>query len=380
MRASVEKVHSQRQAVATTVRSVVTAGATAEKATLKAGAAEAGLPGVGETIVAQDGLSATLVRVTDVSEIIQPEPRPDGKIFRPRPRRDTGVNGYFRILTLKFENNGSEVITIAVANIFMHPPDRTAMEDKIRVDASATDALIAWPDRPEDARPLLFAESLAVGRDVVVNVVFDLDDQKTKAADADPEKLLFHVEGLTFRLPKIDIAEEATDARLGTSQEAHVLRGRAHIDAEEQTAVSRTGLPTVGDSMLGDDGLEVTLVSVVNYKDLIQVHGSPFRPKNGSFKLVTIRFANSGDGNIVVNKDNIFLLGPDDTKTKVDSAGVNALIGMTTTAESGRPLFMVESVPKGKEISVAVVFDVPEELVDMNIHIEGFLFEVPNSD
>jgi len=27
-----------------------------------------------------------------------------------------------------------------------------------------------------------------------------------------------------------------------------------------------------------------------------------------------------------------------------------------------------------------VVFDVPEVLVDMNVHIEGFLFEVPNSD
>ena len=147
----------------------------------------------------------------------------------------------------------------------------------------------------------------------------------------------------------------------------------------EQSAVSRTGLPPVGATQLGEDGLEVTLVSVQRFEELTQVHGSPFRAKKGVFHLVTITFNNTNDsGNIVVSKANIYLIEPDGNEISVDSPGINALIGMATTATEGRPLFLVESVPNGKTATVAVVFDVDPDLVDLLIDIEGFRFEVPN--
>jgi hypothetical protein len=118
---------------------------------------------------------------------------------------------------------------------------------------------------------------------------------------------------------------------------------------------------------------------VQRFEQLTQVHGSPFRPKNGLFQIVTITFNNTNDsGNIVVSKANIVLVTPDENEIAVDSPGVNALIGMATTATEGRPLFLVESVPNGKSATVAVVFDVEPDLVDLRIDIEGFLFEVPN--
>ena len=179
------------------------------------------------------------------------------------------------------------------------------------------------------------------------------------------------VEGLEFAMPAVNleagaVAEaettaeatgtpEATseagvrDTRAGSSLDTAVNRGRARIEAVEQVAESRTGLPTVGDALLGDDGLEVTLESVQRFEQLTQVHGSPFRPKNGLFQLVTITFNNTNDsGNIVVSKANIYLIEPDGNEISVDSPGVNALIGMATTATAGRPLFLVESVPSGK--------------------------------
>ena len=138
-------------------------------------------------------------------------------------------------------------------------------------------------------------------------------------------------------------------------------------------------IATLGDTQLGDDGLEVTLVSVQQFEELTQVQGSPFRPKNGAFKLVTMQFTNTNDsGNIVVSKANIVLIEPSGNEIAVSSPGVNALIGMATTATEGRPLFLVESVPDGKDRVVAVVFDVAPDLVDLEIDIEGFIFEVPN--
>ena len=146
-----------------------------------------------------------------------------------------------------------------------------------------------------------------------------------------------------------------------------------------QTAESRTGLPTVGDAQLGDDGLEVTLVSVQRFEQLTQVRGSPFQPKNGLYLVVTIAFNNTNDsGNIVVSKGNILLIEPNGNEIAVDSPGVNALIGMAAPATEGRPLFLVESVPSGQTATLAVVFDVDPGLVDPEIEIEGFPFEVPN--
>ena len=128
-----------------------------------------------------------------------------------------------------------------------------------------------------------------------------------------------------------------------------------------------------------DDGLEVTLVSVQRFEELAQVHGSAFRPNGGLFLVVTIEFTNTNDsGNIVVSKSNIVLIEPDGSKTAVDSPGVNALLGMASTAVEGRPLFLVEAVPGGLTATVAVVFDIDPGLIDLEIDIEGFLFEVPN--
>ena len=150
-------------------------------------------------------------------------------------------------------------------------------------------------------------------------------------------------------------------------------------EAVEQTAVSRTGVPTVGATQLADDGLEVTLVSVQRFERLAQVHGSPFRPKNGLYLVVTIAFTNTNDsGNIVVSKANIVLIEPSGNEIAVDSPGVNALLGMASQETEGRPLFLVEAVPGGGTATVAVVFDIDPGLVDLEIDIEGFRFEVPN--
>ena len=234
---------------------------------------------------------------------------------------------------------------------------------------------------------------MPVDKSIVVSVTFDVREEETITK--------LDVEGLEFAMPAVNldagaeaVAEaeataaataEATpeadtrDTRAGSSLDTAVNRGRARIEAVEQVAESRTGLPTVGDALLGADGLEVVLESVQRFEQLTQVHGTPFRPKNGLFQLVTITFNNTNEsGNIVVSKANIYLLEPDGNEIAVDSPGVNALIGMATTATEGRPLFLVESVPNGKSATVAVVFDVDPGLVDLLIDIEGFQFEIPN--
>jgi hypothetical protein len=302
------------------------------------------------------------------------------------PRKD-----YFRIITIEFENDGSDPATVQNTNIWLVKADGS----RIVVDANSLDALISAPPLAFESRPLFLAESVAVDKSIVVSVTFDVreTDEVTK----------IDVEGLEFAMPAVNIdagavaeaeaeatAEAETgaeaeaegdvrDTRAGASLDTAVNRGRARIEAVEQIAESRTGLPTVGDSQLGEDGLEVTLESVQRFDQLTQVHGSPFRPKNGQFQIVTITFNNTNDsGNIVVSKANIVIIEPNGNEIAVDSPGVNALIGMATTATEGRPLFLVESVPNGKTATVAVVFDVDPALVDLLIDIEGFQFEVPN--
>ena len=149
-------------------------------------------------------------------------------------------------------------------------------------------------------------------------------------------------------------------------------------EAVDQAAESRTGLPTVGDSLVAVDGLEVKLDSVQRFEQLAQVDGPPFRPKNGLFQLVTITFHNTNDsGNFVVSEASIVLMESDGIEIAVDSASMNALSGMAVPATEGRPLFRVESVPSGQTATVAVVFDVDPGLVDLLIDIEGFRFEIP---
>ena len=142
--------------------------------------------------------------------------------------------------------------------------------------------------------------------------------------------------------------------------------------------MSRTDLPAVGDTRLADDGLEVTLVSVQRFEQLTQVYGSPFRPINGLFLVVTIAFTNTNfSGNLVVSTANIVLIEPDGNEIAVDEAGVNAL-GMAAPATEGRPLFLGETVLGGRTVTYAVVFDIDPGLVDLEIDIEGFRFQVPN--
>ncbi|MCY3783495.1 MAG: hypothetical protein OXG79_06890 [Chloroflexi bacterium] len=156
------------------------------------------------------------------------------------------------------------------------------------------------------------------------------------------------------------------------------VRAQARVEVEQQAAVSRTGLPTAGDSQVDATGFEVTLVGVANLPELKQFTGSPFKPKNGVFKLVNMHFKNESSSFITIAKANIVLLTADGEEIAVSNLGTNALTGMVPDIERGRPLYLVESLPAGKEARVSVVFDVPLGLTGLNIEIEGFLFEVPD--
>ena len=376
MQASAEAARPQREAVQVRTRAPTDTSTTTESTSATDEAETIGLPGVGDTLVSKDELAVTLLAVDDFSALPQLQGDPVD------PRKD-----YFRIVTLEFENNSSDPTTVQNTNIWLVKEDGS----RIVVDANSLDALIRAPQFGFESRPLFLAESVPVGKSIVVSVTFDVreDDTITKV----------DVEGLEFAMPEVNldgvaVAEAETEAeaeaestpeadvrdtRAGSSLDTTENRGRARIEAVEQIAESRTGLPTVGDALLGDDGLEVVLDSVQQFEQLTQVHGSPFRPKNGLFQIVTITFNNTNDsGNIVVSKANIVLIAPDGSEISVDSPGVNALIGMATTATEGRPLFLVESVPNGKSATVAVVFDVDPGLIDLLIDIEGFQFEIPN--
>ena len=372
IRTSAEAARPRRVAVATR-----TQASTATTAAATTPATTDGLPGLGETLVAEDGLGATMVAVEDFSMV----PQRQGSPFRPR-------KDLIRIVTIEFENGSADPTTVVNTNIVLLRPD----DSRIVVDARSLNVLNSKPAGPVESRPLFLAESIAAGRSIIVSVSFDVEQSD--------DDFRLDIEGLRFAMPAINlldevaaeveteaesepeatpVAEDVRDTRAGSSRDTTENRGRARIEAVEQTAVSRTGAATLGDTQLGDDGLEVTLVSVQQFEELTQVHGSPFRPKNGAFKLVTMQFTNTNDsGNIVVSKANIVLIEPSGNEIAVSSPGVNALIGMATTATEGRPLFLVESVPDGKTAVVAVVFDVAPDLVDLEIDIEGFIFEVPN--
>ena len=156
------------------------------------------------------------------------------------------------------------------------------------------------------------------------------------------------------------------------------VRAQARVEVEQQAAVSRTGLPTAGDTLVDATGFEVTLIGVANLPELKQFTGSPFQPKNGAFKLVNMHFKNGSSSFTTIAKANIVLLTADGDEIAVSNLGTNALTGMVPDIERGRPLYLVESLPAGKDAKVSVVFDVPPGLTGLNIEIEGFLFEVPD--
>jgi cytoskeletal protein RodZ len=156
------------------------------------------------------------------------------------------------------------------------------------------------------------------------------------------------------------------------------VRAQARVEVEQQAAVSRSGLPTAGDTLVDATGFEVTLVGVLNLAEMKQFTGSPFKPKNGVFKLVNMHFKNGSSTFTTIAKANIVLLTADGDEIAVSNLGTNALTGMVPDIERGRPLYLVESLPAGQEAHVSVAFDVPPGLTGLNIEIEGFLFEVPD--
>lgn len=172
--------------------------------------------------------------------------------------------------------------------------------------------------------------------------------------------------------------ETATPAATTTVPIYAEVRAEARVEVEQQVAVSRSGLPTAGDSLVDATGFEVTLIGVANLDELKQFTGSPFKPKNGVFKLVNMHFKNGSSSFTTIAKANIVLLTADGDEIAVSNLGTNALTGMVPDIERGRPLYLVESLPAGKEARVSVVFDVPPDLTGLNIEIEGFLFEVPD--
>ena len=380
MVASAKEIRPQRVAVATRTQASAQGPSAATPSAPEAEAIASA--GIGDTLVDEKGVAITLVSVTDISGFEQSGVASD-QMGAAKPRNDL-----FRVVTFEVVNNSSEVESVNNTNISLF----TASGSRVRVDSPSTSMLTTASSDVCAGRPLFLVEAIAAGRSALVSVSFDLEQ-----SDEDFE---LSIQGLLFALPPIEISvaigeedltakksdssegrTEATDASAGSTMDFVENRGRARFEAEEQTAVSRSGLPTIGDTLVGDDGLEVTLVSVQDFDELVQIHGTPYRPKNGSYKIVSVMFKNTTEStNIVVSKDNIYLVGSDDEVIKVDSPGVNALIGMATTTTEGRPLFMVESVPGGKKVTVAVVFDLPSDSVDMNIEIEGFLFEVPNPE
>lgn len=122
-----------------------------------------------------------------------------------------------------------------------------------------------------------------------------------------------------------------------------------------------------------------TALAVHRIEQLTQVHGSPFRPKTGRFLVVHFTDTNThGSGSVVVYRTNVWLIEPNGPRILVDSEGVNALVGMATTATEARPLFDAYSVPGGQAATLAVVFDVDPGSVARQIDIEGRHLEAPN--
>lgn len=106
MRASAEAARPQREAVQVRTRAPTDASTTTE--TTSAGTAESDLPGVGDTLVSTDELSVTLLGVEDLSEL----PQLVGDPVDPR-------KSYFRIVTIEFENQGSDPTTVQNTNIWL---------------------------------------------------------------------------------------------------------------------------------------------------------------------------------------------------------------------------------------------------------------------
>jgi len=107
MRASAEAARPQREAVQVRTRAATTDTETTPASTAD-GAADSGLPGVGDTLVSKDDLAVTLLAVEDLSTLPQLG-------FDPvKPRKD-----YFRIITIEFTNNGSDPTTVQNTNIWL---------------------------------------------------------------------------------------------------------------------------------------------------------------------------------------------------------------------------------------------------------------------
>ena len=332
-------------------------------------------PSIGDTQVATDGLEITLMAVVDVLNIEQ-------WTHHQIPKRDV-----YRVVTMKFVNNGSDNITVTVQSIYIIGPDGSEYGH----DYLGTDALINSKASPTEARALILLETIPVGTEIEVAVTFDLH---LTVSDADT---VLSIAGMDFVVPRAMMAPGTQDdgsakpepTNTGSANPTAVstggkdwgtTRADARVVVEEQVAISRTGLATVGDTQVDASGFGAMLVAVTNLPELKQFTGSPFRPKHGTFKMVIVRFTNGTSSALTVARRNIVLISPDGTETMSDNSGTNALTGMVPDAERGRPLYLIESIPVGQTVPLAVVFDVPTEWTGLNIEIEGFLFEVPDPD
>ena len=367
MRASAEDTRVQRRAVATVTQAAVADAAPASPSAPDVAGAAAG-PTIGDTQAAADGLEVTLLSVDDVTVLEQ------FAAGAYRPKRDL-----LRVVTIEFANGGAENAVVDAATIAIIQPDGS----RVRVDSQATDALLTAPDSPTEGRPFYVLETLVPERRIVIAVVFDLNETEGDAA--------IEIAGMSFVVPPTSVpegivAEESADSETTAAADAEAgadwaaTRGQARVIVEEQTAVSRTGLPTVGDTQIDAAGFEATLVSITNVPKLPQFNGKAFETRFGTFKLVTVRFRNGTPSGTTIAKSNIVLISPDGTETAVDNPGTNALTGMVPDIERGRPLYLIESLPAGKSVQVAVVFDVPVDWTGLNIEIEGFLFEMPDPE
>ena len=181
--------------------------------------------------------------------------------------------------------------------------------------------------------------------------------------------------------PETLIESVAGRAALAEASEA-AARGEQSAPASSETAASGQApvetTATVGDTLTTASGLDVTLVTIEHIKEIKQFHGSPFRPNDGVYMLVTIRYTNHSAVLVSIANERINLIAPDDTEISVDSRGTSALSTTPVQRYEARPLFLAESLPPGDETQAAVVFDVDPGLQGLRIEIEGLTFNVPD--
>ena len=150
-----------------------------------------------------------------------------------------------------------------------------------------------------------------------------------------------------------------------------------HSSPASTEATEEETTATVGDTLTTPGGLDVTLVSIEHVKEITQFHGSPFRPRDGIYWLVTIKYVNHGSSLVSIANERIKFITADGTDIAVDARGTSALSTTPVQRYEARPLFLAESLPPGDQTQAAVLFDASPDLEGLHLEIEGLLFLVP---